>query len=161
MKKKKLKKIAKLIYQEVNSRESKIRTSETEQFQFEYDEHISEKVYNFILNLVRLESKINIEIKNEYISLYCNLSQFKSYNTKNPTKDEYLEVFISKSGFKIIKNHQNQICFSDSSIFEKIKPSLIERYKKVSKENVCDIINDTLILTNLSRENNLDEILKD
>jgi CRISPR/Cas system endoribonuclease Cas6 (RAMP superfamily) len=75
-------------------------------------------------------------------------------------KEEHIEISISSEGFRLRRNYDNYISFRDENFLEILKPHLVERYKKISKENIKEIIDDVMIITNLSRENNLDELLK-
>ena len=165
MKKKKLKKIAHLLHIEVENYRRKreemyaIKEISIHNHICEFDEEVSNKIFNFILNLIKLQSKISIDYQENYINLHCNLNQFRKSNSNYPTKEESIDINVDKSGFKIRKDYDNYISYQDPLFLDKLKPHLMERYRNISKDTINEIMDDVMVLTNLSRENNLDELL--
>ena len=167
MKTKKLKKLAKFTFEEVEKsrieREARYSLKEESLHNHicEYDKAVSNKISNFILNLIKLNSKISIDYQPNYINIHCNLSQFRKYNSNVPTKEESIDIKIDQNGFKVRKDYENPISYQDPNFLESIRPLLLEKIQKISKESIFEVMDDVLVLTKLSRENNLDEILND
>lgn len=163
MKKKKLKKIVRdVFYDFERTKSEEIKIKELNQLNIcEYDKEISDKTLKFILNLAKIQDKINIEYNSDYINIYCSLGQFykKNNNYNVPTKEESIEISINKEGFKIRKDYGNNISYKDTNLLEIIKPILYQRYCEISRRNLIEIIDEVLVVTNLSRENNLDNLL--
>jgi len=169
MKSKKLKKLAKLIFNEVEERNKKQRfksdtmpTTESHTHTYcEFDQEVSDKFFNFVFNLIKLKNHLVIEIYDDYINIAGDLDRIKYSNS--PSKyvtEDIIEVKIEKNGFRVRRAYGNYLNYLDSEMVEKLKPMLVEKNKTVSKEMIIDIIDDIMVKTNLSRENNLDELLK-
>jgi hypothetical protein len=169
MKTKKFKKLAKLIFDEVEENNRKQRSKSelmpvTESYTHtycEYDQEVSDKFFNFVSNLIKLKNHLSIEICEDSIYIGGDLDRVTYSNT--PTKynsEDIIEVKIDKTGFRVRRSYGNYLNYLDSEMLEKLKPVLVEKNKIVSKEMIIDIIDDIMVKTNLSRENNLDELLK-
>ena len=169
MKTKKLKKLAKFIFNEVeeNNRKQRLKSElmpVTESYTHtycEYDQEVSDKFFNFVCNLIKLKSHLSIEICEDSINIGGDLDRVTYSNT--PTKynsEDIIEVKIDKTGFRVRRSYGNYLNYIDDQMLEKLKPMLIEKNKIISKDIVLDIIDDIMVKTNLSRENNLDELLK-
>lgn len=162
MKNKKAKKLAKFIFNEVKRYENEnTKCVQSEDLQVcDYDADVSEKFFEFVCNLVKLQGKIDISINSESISLCGDLSQFKNSNSNSKSyKDDYIDIRVTKKGFKIIKSYETNIHYEDTSIFDRLKPILIDEYRNSSKDKMSTIIDDIMVLTKLSRDSNLDKIL--
>lgn len=169
MKSKKLKKLARLIYDEVDNQrrinDSKLIVKESESgagyVYCEYDEEVSDKFFTFINNILRLKSHLQIDVNDSSINIYGDLSRsYSNYSSNKTIQEDNIEVRIDSKGFRIRRNYNNYISYLDSNILEKLKPCLLQKNKIISKEIINDIIDDIMVKTNLSRENNLDELLK-
>ena len=158
MKKRKLKKLAKLIsnQQQTDNLYSKktnsiVMEKKEEMQRCSFDKEVSDRFFNFIYNIIKLKSYIDINIFDSCISISGDLSQ----STSNKNQDFYINIMIDKEGFRL-----NRISYCDDTLFDRIRPAMIEKDKIVSKEIINDIMDDIMVKTNLSRENNLDELLK-
>lgn len=158
MKKRKLKKLAKLIsnQQQTNNLYSKKPNSidmekKDEMQRCSFDKEVSDRFFNFICNIIKLKSYIDINIFDSCISISGDLSQ----STINKNQDFYVNIMIDKDGFRL-----GRISYCDNTLFDRIRPAMIEKDNIVSKELINTIMDDIMVKTNLSRENNLDELLK-
>lgn len=124
----------------------------------EYDEKVSEKFSKFVLNLIKVKDKISIDMYESSFSIFCDLNRYKN-NTKNYNEESF-DIKIDKVGFRIRRNYANYTSYKDPNIFESLKELIIEKNKIVSKELILNTVNDLIIELNLSRDNNLEEILK-
>jgi len=70
-----------------------------------------------------------------------------------------LEVIIDMRGFRINRGWSSRVSYKDDKIFQRLLPDVIEKQKIINKENINEMIDDIMVLTKLSRENNLDELL--
>ena len=162
MKNKKIKKLAKLLHEEMRSQEV---YAITESYLHDADQETSDKFFNFVCNLLKLQGKLNIHITSDNIIISGDLDQFektKSANWQNgavvKTTGE-LEVVVDKFGFRINRGWSSRASYKDDKIFERLLPAAIEIQKVVNKEVINDLIDDIMVLTKLSRENNLKELL--
>jgi len=166
MKKKKLKKIAKFILEESKNQKSKNQKVEyTEDcvkaelekiHQCECDREVTEKLFTLITGLVKFKNKINFNITNDYISIHGNLDNFKKTRTN---MEDYIEIHINKDGFRVSRGYTN-LNFKDSDIFNRILPIVIEANQEVSSHLLEEVVDDIMVITKLSRDNNLEELLK-
>lgn len=161
MKKKKIAKLAKLLYNETrriqNEDVKMCEPASTTLNICDYDEDISNNFYKFILDISLLNEYINFDINHSYIQINGDISRV---NNSKVNKEDYINIKIDKSGFSIQRSYNISLSFNDPYIFDKIKPILIEKYKESSKDNLYNMIDDIIVKTNLSRDKNLDEILK-
>lgn len=164
MKKKEIKKIAKQIFRLVKksdrkkySEPSPAKIEEREFGYCEFDESVSKKFSKFVLNLIKIKDKINIEPFNEGFSIFCDLNRVKSsktYNTENT-----FDIRIEKVGFRIRRNYSNYLAYKDPNILESLRKDINEINQSISKELIEVTIDDLIVELNFSRENNLNEIL--
>lgn len=124
----------------------------------EYDEKVSERFSKFVLNLIKVKDKINIDMYENSFSIFCDLNRYKN-NTKNYNEESF-DIKIDKVGFRIRRNYANYTSYKDPNIFDSLKDQIIEKNKIVSKELILNTVDDLTVELNLSRDNNLEEILK-
>jgi hypothetical protein len=124
----------------------------------EYDEKVSQKFSKFVLNLIKLKDKISINLYEYGFDIFCDLNKFKN-GSKNYSENTF-DIRIDKIGFKIRRNYSNWTAYKDSEIFNSLKEQIVEKNKIVSKELLFETVDELTVELNLSRENNLDEILK-
>jgi hypothetical protein len=158
MKKKKLKKISKYIYEyskSFSARKNKYAESEeklvnrTSYEHIEYDEEISKKFKKFVLNLFKLNLNVNIYEKD--ININGNLG--------NSHKEDYIEISIDQIGFSIRRNYGFRIYYKDSDIFNELKSIVKEKLTLKTKEEFNNIIDDIGITYKLVREDNLNYLI--
>jgi hypothetical protein len=169
MKTKKFKKLAKLIFDEVEENNRKNRylsdtipmKEEVSQSNCEYDKEVSDKFFNFVCNLMKLKTYLSIYIYDEHISINGDLDRATPNSSMSKYNNEdVIEIRVDKTGFRVRRSYGNYLNYLDSDMLEKLKPMLIEKNKVISKQIILDTIDDIMVKTNLSRENNLDELLK-
>lgn len=165
MKKKKIKDLAKQIVKLGREYDRKryqepvaIKESDSDLNYCEYDEKVSEKFSKFVLNLIKVKDKISIDMYENSFSIFCDLNRYKN-NTKNYNEESF-DIKIDKVGFRIRRNYSNYISYKDPDIFNSLRCQIIEKNKIVSKELILNTVDDLIVELNLSRENNLEEILK-
>ena len=167
MKEKKLRKIANYIV-ELTKQENKKgdyhtnlvskRYSSRKENSVEYcdlEEKTSEKFIKFINNLVKLKSKINIEFLEKSISIVGDSRKIKSVRHF----DDIFEIIVDEFGFRFRKDNGIFYNFADRNMLDKLRPILFEKNKELSNQYLKESIDELILELNLSRENNLDEIL--
>lgn len=167
MKEKKLKKLAKLIHKEIRSNDYAKVSKEPESYIHESDEETSDKFFNFVCNLLKLQGKLIINVTSEQININGDLDQFKPKSSHHQNNNSSLlkaepsdlEVIINMRGFRINRGWSSRVSYKDDKIFQRLLPDVIEKQKIINKENINEMIDDIMVLTKLSRENNLDELL--
>ncbi len=167
MKKKEIKKIAKQIFRLVKESDRKKYSEENEpspakieerEFGYcEFDESVSKKFSKFVLNLIKIKDKINIEPFNEGFSIFCDLNRVKS--SKNYNTENTFDIRIEKVGFRIRRNYSNYLAYKDPNMLESLRKDINEINQTVSKELIEVTIDDLTVELNFSRENNLNVIL--
>ena len=161
MKKKKIKKLAKLIFFEASKLESKNTSIKLKEIGgIEYDKDVSDRFYNFISNLVKLRNILRIEVNNDFISIYGDLNT-NTTKSNSPVKENRIEIRITRDGFTLSKDYAQQHNYQDTTMLDRIRPKVIDIFKSSTKESILGIMDEVIVSTGLSRENNLDEILKD
>jgi hypothetical protein len=132
----------------------------------EYNEKISEKFYKFLDLGLRLNFDINNEGETMILSL--NLLDYdKNKNTSNSNtilgfNEDYVTFLITKSHFKISKNHMEVCGYKDPFIYDIYKDKIKLFYEKKSEEvfhKTIDNIIDTIPA--IGREYKIDEIFND
>ena len=140
----------------------------------EYNENISKKFYKFL----ELGLTLSFEVQNEdnCIILSINLSDYdKSVNSLNGSlngnnmfsssnkyNEDYITFFISKTNFKITKNHMDVCGYKDPYIYELFNTKIKEFYEKRSSELFHKTINEILdVIPSIGREYKIDEIFTD
>ena len=168
MKSKKMKKLARLIHDEVirNRREDKVmlKESRSDYDWSEYNPEVSEKFKKFILNLVNYRNNLNINITEERISISASdissLKKVKHGNNYPVAEDDYIEIFISKGeGFHINKGYNLKTNYIDENMYDEVVSEIKAKLKKINADNFNEIWSIIMKDSGLMRDNNLDDIL--
>ena len=178
MKSKKIKKIAKLIREEIKDetpRPTKIRSSikeaenriSTDNWS-EYDPEVSEKFKKMILNLVNYSNNINLNINSDNITIsISDIKYVKSQkNLKvnapvNYTEDNFTEMsLIRNAGFIINYGYRLKSNYKDEKLFDELHPIISKRLKEINAENFNEVWCILMRESGIMRDNNLDEIIK-
>lgn len=163
MKKKKLKKIAKLIYHKVDSLQ-KMNTPVRERIDYvPYDKEVSEKTQNLILKLIDYNENVNIHITEESFSISTpDITNIKNKAPKNTiyNDDNYLDIHVIKDeGFSINLAYQKRTNYSDKEMFNQLSNIISKRVIEINKENFKSIIDKVIKESGILRDNNLESLL--
>ena len=173
-KQKKLQKIAKFLYDEFRQIEKSRYENEAivKEAEFislnimDFDEKVSEKFKNFVINLIKLKDKIRISVSENQISISGNLDpNYSNYNSMvggpgiKSSGEDYLEIRITNQDFTMSRNYSQPITYKDPNIYIELVSKIKEKSQEVNKDIIIDIIDDIMVRNNLSRESNLNEIL--
>jgi hypothetical protein len=168
MKENKLKKIVKLVVEEIKEIHNKQPVSEkiyTDDWAA-YDEEVSGMLKKMLLNLLNYRNNINININNYSLSISTdNLSGIKKTSSSSGltkiSDDDYFSVEIIKgTGFTINKGYRIRTQYLDNKIYDEILPLATNKLREINRQNFDNIWNDAMKESGLIRDNNIDELLK-
>ena len=162
MKKKKLKKIAKLIFTEVNSLQ-KMDTPIRERVDYvPYDSEVSEKTKNLILKLIDYNENVNINFSSESFSISTqDITNIKKKIPKNTlyNDDNYLDIHVIKDeGFSINLAYQKRTNYEDKKIFSELINVVTKRVMETNRENFTAIWDKVMKDSGIIRDNNLEQL---
>ena len=170
--KKKLQKLAQYLYHEFRQIErerydAEVKVKEELQPQNlnynSYDESVSKKFKNFVLNLIKVKDKIRIEVTKDCIYMNGDLDSIRTnYNQANKyavASEDVIDIRITKEGFSLCRRYGQSFSFEDNQMYEQLKEQILDKSKEMNKEIIIDMIDDIMLKTNLNRESNLDQIL--
>ena len=178
MKRKNIKKAFKSAIQECEKErysqsEMKAVDSIEEYERAECNPEIQKKFLTLVTNLVSVKHVLGININKDSISISGNLDNFKSKpsygsgytnsskSLKSSSSEDYVEIRIDRKGFKISRDYRINLSFKDETLFDNILPIIVEKNKTISNELLDNTIDDIMVITKLSRSNNLDELLSE
>lgn len=165
MKKKKLKKIAKHIFTEINSLK-KLDSSLRERVDYvAYDSDVSEKTKKLILKLITYKDSVNINLSEESLSVSTpDITNIKKKSNKNvPYNDSnYLDIQVIKDeGFSINLAYQKRTNYADKNMFNELIFLVSKRFTDINRENFEDIWNKVMKESGIIRDNNLEQLLNE
>lgn len=166
----KMKKMAAILYQEMKKIDTCKNEPDMEMKQplsctdinfLDYDDKMSDRIYNFILSLLKVKDKIRIEVREDNIYINGNINNLKKSNSNSNTLqyDDILDIRVSKESVSISRNYNNSVSYKDPNIYDRIYNIMLEKSKQINKDILNDIIDDVMLKGNLTRENNIDELL--
>ncbi len=160
MKSKKLKKIARSILEEMNRPKEEHRLYH---YDADYDEGVSDRLKKMVLNLIKYNDNISINVDENRLSISANdIGKVKSLSSNSSlvkySEDSSLEICITKAGFDINYGYRKRASYKDSSIFEELAPIVRNRLKEINFENFNDIWTDIMKASGVMRDSNLEEL---
>jgi hypothetical protein len=165
MKKSKIKKLSKLIFEEIQSFQSqpvKLKNS-FEESVCNYNPDVSAKFKKIILQLLNYSENLNISLSDDSISISCSdVTSLKNSNnkSKNFNDDNYIEIYIHKSdGFSVTYGYKWKSNYRDSELYDELKQIIEENIIEKNRKSFENIWEKLMLDSGLLRDNNLDEIL--
>ena len=162
MKKKKLKKIAKLIFTEVNSLQKMDAPIRERVDYVPYDSEVSEKTKNLILKLIDYNENVNINFSSESFSISTpDITSIKKRASKNTlyNDDNYLDIHVIKDeGFSINLAYQKRTNYLDKNIFSELIDMVTKRVMETNRENFTAIWDKVMKDSGIIRDNNLEQL---
>lgn len=162
MKKKKLKKIAKLIFTEVNSLQKMDAPIRERVDYVPYDSEVSEKTKNLILKLIDYNENVNINFSSESFSISTqDITSIKKKIPKNTlyNDDNYLDIHVIKDeGFSINLAYQKRTNYLDKNIFSELIDVVTKRVMETNRENFTAIWDKVMKDSGIIRDNNLEQL---
>ncbi len=162
MKKKKLKKIAKLIFAEVNNLQ-KMDTPVCERVDYvPYDSEVSEKTKNLILKLIDYNENVNINFSSESFGISTpDITSIKKKASRNTlyNDDNYLDIHVIKNeGFSINLAYQKRTNYEDKKMFSELIDIVTKRVMETNRENFTSIWDKVMKDSGIIRDNNLEQL---
>lgn len=168
MKKKSIKKLARLLYEESRKLEKERSIREDYESSFEwcdFDQEVSNKFKKLISNISNYAQNVNLRINEERIVISTDdYKSIKKPSLRTPrgrpiNEDSHLEILVLKDiGFTISQGYMCRTSFRDTNIYVQLRKELSERLKQINSENFNNIWSNLMTETGMSRDNNLDEI---
>lgn len=170
MKNKKIKKLAKLIHEEVRNYERADKPvkaiDDYGNDWSEYDPEVSEKFKKMILNLSNYKNNINVSVDDNRINI--STGDIKTIKTPLPgskrnslySDDNYLEMSLIKNvGFTINYGYKLRTNYKDEKLFDELHPIISKTLKEINANNFNEIWVELMRESGILRDNNLDNIL--
>ncbi len=166
MKAKNLKKLTKLICEEMRKNDScsyPVKAEYSGDWS-EYNLEISNKFKKMILNLADCGSNVHISIDERRIII--NTSDITTVKKVNNNKnrlsndDNYVEMILFKDlGFTINYGYRIKSNYKDENLYDELLPILSQKLKEISETNFNNIWDQLMKDSGFLRESNLDDIL--
>lgn len=186
MKKKKINKISKKIFEQLSESYSLTRKKRTtneskyyvteptpmpdEEYICEYDEEISAKFKKLFNNIIKYPDNIKINYTSSYINIeigdikFIKKSRPQSTNgsIKLSSGEEQLSIYIFKDkSFMLTHGYNRQTKYSDVNMYNELIDITKDKVKEVNANNFNSIWENISKESGILRDSNLDEILND
>jgi len=162
MKAKNLKKLTKLICEEMSKNDSLVKSEYSGDWS-EYNLEISNKFKKMILNLSDCGSNVHISIDERRIIINTSdITTVKKVNNKNRlcNDDNYVEMILFKNlGFTINYGYRIKSNYRDENLYDELLPILSQKLKEISETNFNNIWDQLMKDSGFLRDSNLDDIL--
>lgn len=166
MKTKKLRKLALSLLLEMKSLDNvKVERSlinTYREYDADYDEGVSDRLKKMVLNLIKYNENISINLDENQLSISTNdIGKLKqSFNTvsKYGNDEGFLEIYITKNGFEINYGYRKKASYKDDNIFKELAPIVKKRRKEINFENFDEIWTDIMKVSGAMRDSNLEDL---
>jgi hypothetical protein len=161
MKKKKLKKIAKIIYSHVSTLKRSTSHIREKVDYLPFDGDVSKKTKNLILNLISYNENVNINFSDdEFVISAYDITNIKKKQSGNTTlnDDNYLEIVVTKDGFSLNYAYSKRSHYKDKSIYSDLIDTVKEKVKEVNRQNFTEIWDKVMKESGIIRDNNLEQL---
>jgi hypothetical protein len=168
MKSKKIKKIAKLIHEELRKQDRTLKLVKSEEISngdwSEYDSEVSDKFKKMVLNLSNYKNNINISIDSNRLSIstgdITNVKMPKRSSNTLYNDDHYVEMSLVKNlGFSINYGYKVRSNYKDEKLFDELQPILVKKLKEINADNFNEIWSELMRDSGILRDSNLNDIL--
>ena len=187
MKKKKINKISKKIFDQISENYTIVRKKKTvneskyygavepapsieEEYICEYDEEVSSKFKKLFNNIIKYPENIKITHASTYINIeignikYIKKSPTPSANgtMKLSSGEEQLSIYIFKDKcFSITQGYSKQTKYTDINMYNELIDITKDKVKEINANNFNTIWENISRESGILRDSNLDEILSD
>ena len=164
MKKKDLKKIAKIITEEIRNYNSPKMENSEEYIWCEYDSEVSSKFKKMILSLSNYKNNLRFDVNDTKIYITTDdLTLIKSGKTINNNRlyneENYLRVEITKEGFNVNHGYNKRSFYKDDNMYNDLINDIKDITKRVNSDNFTEIWTDVMKESGIIRDSNLDDLL--
>ncbi len=175
MKSKKVKKLAKLLFEEVNSHQEKASRKMNKYSEVDmpspgydlydyndYDEVVSERAKKLIVNLFQHRDKLGFHISEHELYIGCDdlKSVKKPRSTNNlSTYSNYIQIYVYKDrGFTLNYNDVGITKYKDSNMYAELLPQIKQINSDINRNNFEETYQQIMKDSGVIREANLDEV---
>ena len=165
MKKKDLKKIAKIITGEIRNYNSPMAEKVEEYTWCEYDSEVSSKFKKMILSLSNYKNNLRFDVSDSRISISTeDLTLIKS-GKLNPNQsfneENYLRIEVTNEGFSINHGYNKRSFYKDDNMYNDLIDDIKDITKKINSDNFLEIWDDVMKESGVIRDSNLDDLLNE
>ena len=167
MKKKDLKKIVKMITDEIRNYNSPMAENNEEYIWCEYDPEVSDKFKKMILSLSNYKNNLRLDVSDDRICMTTDditsikKSKTPSNNTRVYSDDNYLRVEVTKKGFSLDQGFKKRSYYKDDNMYNDLIDDIKEVSKKVNSDNFSEIWDDVMKESGIIRDSNLEDLLNE
>lgn len=163
MKKKDLKKIAKIITEEIRNYNSPMVEKVEEYTWCEYDSEVSNKFKKMILSLSSYKNNLRFDVNDNRICITADdltlikggkLGSNRLYNEEN-----YLRIEVLKDGFNVNHGYNKRSFYKDDNMYNDLIDDIKDISKKINSDNFTEIWTDVMKESGVIRDSNLDDLL--
>ena len=162
MKKKDLKKIAKIITNEIKNYNSPVMEKE-DYIWSEYDSEVSSKFKKMILSLSNYKNNLRFDVNDSKISITTDdltlIKSGKASNNRLYNEENYLRVEITKEGFNVNHGYNKRSFYKDDNMYNDLINDIKDITKRVNSDNFTEIWTDVMKESGIIRDSNLDDLL--
>lgn len=163
MKKKDLKKIAKIITEEIRNYNSPVPEKIDEYSWCEYDPEVSAKFKKMILSLSNYKNNLRFDVSDSRISISTeDLTLIKSVKAKPNqlyNEENYLRIEVIKDGFSVNHGYNKRSFYKDDNMYNDLIDDIKDITKKINSDNFLEIWDDVMKESGVIRDSNLDDLL--
>jgi hypothetical protein len=163
MKNKDLKKIAKIITDEIRNYNSPMAEKVEENIWCDYNSEVSTKFKKMILSLSNYKKNLRFDVNDCRISISTDdLTLIKSSKTSsNKLYDEenYLRIEVTKEGFSVNHGYNKRSFYKDDNMYNDLIDDIKDITKKINSDNFLEIWDDVMKESGVIRDSNLDDLL--
>lgn len=163
MKKKDLKKIAKIITEEIRNYNSPMAEKVEEYTWCEYDSEVSNKFKKMILSLSNYKNNLRFDVNDSRISISTeDITLIKSGRSKSNqlyNEENYLRIEVVKDGFSVNHGYNKRSFYKDDSMYNDLIDDIKDITKKINSDNFTEIWTDVMKESGVIRDSNLDDLL--
>jgi hypothetical protein len=163
MKKKDLKKIAKIITEEIRNYNSPMSEKVEEYTWCEYDSEVSNKFKKMILSLSNYKNNLRFDVNDTRICITTEdltlIKSGKASSNRVYNEDNYLRVEVVKDGFSVNHGYNKRSFYRDNNMYNDLIDDIKDITKKINSDNFTEIWTDVMKESGVIRDSNLDDLL--
>jgi hypothetical protein len=163
MKKKDLKKIAKIITEEIRNYNSPMAEKVEEYTWCEYDSEVSNKFKKMILSLSNYKNNLRFDVNDTRICITTEdltlIKSGKASSNRVYNEDNYLRVEVVKDGFSVNHGYNKRSFYRDNNMYNDLIDDIKDITKKINSDNFTEIWTDVMKESGVIRDSNLDDLL--
>ena len=163
MKKKDLKKIAKIITEEIRIYNSPMAEKVEEYTWCEYDSEVSNKFKKMILSLSNYKNNLRFDVNDTRICITTEdltlIKSGKASSNRVYNEDNYLRVEVVKDGFSVNHGYNKRSFYRDNNMYNDLIDDIKDITKKINSDNFTEIWTDVMKESGVIRDSNLDDLL--